>query len=447
MGKYFGTDGVRGKANVELGPDLAYKLGRAGATYLLERSEQPFGKMVIGRDTRISGPMLEAALVAGITSVGVDVILLGVVPTPTVAYLSQLSEVDGGVMISASHNPFGDNGIKFFDSQGYKLMDEMEAEIEALIDEGVEHFAIDENIGRIGDIDEPLRVYIDHLKNAISCDLSGLKVVLDCANGAAFEAAPMLLQELGADVVVLHAKPDGININTQCGSTHLDDLQKEVLAHKADVGIAHDGDADRMIAVDEKGQVINGDVVMGICGLHMMRKGHLNQNTVVVTNYSNLGLKELFEEYDGTVSVTQNGDRYVLERMLENGYSLGGEQSGHIIFLDHTTTGDGLLSAIKLLESLKESKKKLSELGDQLKPWPQLNDKVRVKQKEELKSNHLIQEVIRAAEERLQAEGGRLLVRASGTEPVIRVMLEGKDLERLEAEMEPIKEVINRELN
>ncbi len=449
MGKYFGTDGVRGKVNVELDPTLAYKLGRAGATYFLQQSEKPYGKMVVGRDTRISGPMLEAALVAGITSVGVDAILLDVVPTPCVAYLSQMLEVDGGVMISASHNPYDDNGIRFFDSKGYKLMDEMEDEIEAMIEEGVDDLpsAIGENVGRIGDLDEPLKAYINHLKVAIDGDLSGLKIVLDCANGAAHEAAPMLLQELGAEVVVLHASPDGININDHCGSTHPEDLQKEVLAHNADVGIANDGDADRLIAVDEKGYLVDGDVVMGICGLNMIKKGKLNQNTVVVTSYSNLGLKELLEEHSGTVSVTQNGDRYVLERMVENGYNLGGEQSGHIIFLDHTTTGDGLLSTIMLLSSLKESGKKLSELRDQLKPWPQLNDKVVVKKKEELKTNQAIQEVVGAAEERLDSEGGRLLVRASGTEPVIRIMLEGKDLGRLEAEMGPIKEVIDRELN
>ncbi|AZR71949.1 phosphoglucosamine mutase [Anoxybacter fermentans] len=449
MGKLFGTDGVRGKVNEKLTPELAYQLGRAGAYYFLKNSENPYRKIIIGRDTRISGPMLEAALIAGVTSIGVDAIILGVVPTPTVAFLAQYLEVDGGIMISASHNPYYDNGIKFFDSQGFKLMDEMEEEIERLVEAGVEKlpYAVENQVGRVGQLDDPLQPYIDHLKNTINGDLSGLKIVLDCANGAAFEAAPRLFKELGAEVIPIFAEPDGVNINDNCGSTHPEELKKQVLAHGADLGIAHDGDADRMIAVDEKGRVVNGDAVMAICGLDMMKKGKLNHNTVVVTVYSNLGLKELLEEHGGTISQTKNGDRYVLERMLDKGYNLGGEQSGHIIFLDYATTGDGLLSAVQLLSVLKESGKKLSELADQLKPWPQLIDKVKVKRKEEFKTNEVIQAVIKDTEERLKAGGGRLLVRPSGTEPVIRIMLEGKDLAQLEAELEPIKEVIDRELN
>lgn len=450
MGKWFGTDGVRGKVNESvMTAEMAFMLGRAGAHYFLESSENPYAKMIVGRDTRISGPMLEAALVAGITSVGVDAILLGVVPTPTVAFLSQYLGVDGGVMISASHNPFYDNGIKFFDANGFKLMDEVEDEIERLIEEGIENlpYAVEENVGRVANLDDPLREYIEHLKSTVQVDFTGLKIVLDCAHGAASEAAPRLLKELGADVIVMFAEPDGININEHCGSTHPDRLQQAVQEHHANLGIAHDGDADRMIAVDEKGQLINGDMVMAMCGLWMMQQQRLNRNTVVVTNYSNLGLKELLEQHGGTISETQNGDRYVLERMLEEGYNLGGEQSGHIIFLDHTTTGDGLLSAIQMISVVKESGKTLSGWAAMMKTWPQLNEKVIVKNKDGLKSSEAIQTVIRAAEERLKANGGRLLVRASGTESVVRVMLEGKDRESLEQEMQPILEVIDRELN
>lgn len=450
MGKWFGTDGVRGKVNESvMTAEMAFMLGRAGAYYFLENSENPYGKMVVGRDTRVSGPMLEAALVAGITSVGVDAILLGVVPTPAVAFLSQYLEVDGGVMISASHNPFYDNGIKFFDANGFKLMDEVEDEIEALIEEGIENlpYAVEENVGRVASLDDPLQDYIEHLKSTLHVDFSGLKIVLDCAHGAATEAAPRLLKELGADVTVMFAEPDGININDHCGSTHPEALQAAVVEHGADLGIAHDGDADRMMAVDENGQLINGDVVMAICGLWMMKQQKLNQNTVVVTNYSNLGLKELLEQHGGTISETQNGDRYVLERMLDEGYNLGGEQSGHIIFLDYTTTGDGLLSAIQLIGVLKESGKKLSEWASMMKTWPQLNQKVTVKNKAGLETSDTIQKVIRETEAQLKTTGGRLLVRASGTEPVVRVMLEGKDQADLEVKIKPILDVIDRELN
>lgn len=447
----FGTDGVRGKVNVDLTPEMAYQIGRAGAYYFLNNDdgEKKYGKMVVGRDTRLSGPMLEAALVAGITSVGVDVVLLGVVPTPTVAYHSKYMEVDGGVMISASHNVYYDNGIKFFDSKGYKLTDETEEEIENIIKEGMDElpYAIEANVGSVADMEDPLRDYIDHIKSTIDGDLQGLKIVLDCANGAASEAAPLLLSELGAEVTVLFNQPDGININEHCGSTHTEALQKEVVARGAHLGIAHDGDADRMLAVDEKGQLINGDAIMAVCGLAMQKQGKLNGNTVVVTNYSNLGLKELLEKHGATISETQNGDRYVLERMVEEGYNLGGEQSGHIIFLEHATTGDGLLSAVQLLAAVKESGKPFSELAHQLKPWPQLNEKVKVKDKAGLETNETIQAAIKAAEGRLNAAGGRLLIRASGTEPVIRVMMEGKDLAQLQTEIAPMLELINRELN
>lgn len=447
----FGTDGVRGKVNVDLTPEMAYQIGRAGAYYFLnnEDGEKKYGKMVVGRDTRLSGPMLEAALVAGITSVGVDVVLLGVVPTPTVAYHSKYMEVDGGVMISASHNPYYDNGIKFFDSKGYKLTDEIEEEIENIIKDGLDElpYAIESNVGSVADMDDPLRDYIDHLKSTIDRDLQGMKIVLDCANGAASEAAPLLLSELGAEVTVLFNQPDGININEQCGSTHTEALQTEVIARGAQLGIAHDGDADRMLAVDEKGQLINGDAVMAICGLALQQKGKLSGNTVVVTNYSNLGLKELLEKNGATISETQNGDRYVLERMVEEGYNLGGEQSGHIIFLEHATTGDGLLSAVQLLAAIKESGQTLSTLAHRLEPWPQLNDKVKVKDRDGLLTNETIQAAIKAAEARLNAAGGRLLIRASGTEPVIRVMMEGKDLAQLQTEMAPMLELIKRELN
>lgn len=449
MGKLFGTDGVRGKVNEILTPELAYQLGRAGACYFLQQTENPYKRMIIGRDTRLSGPMLEAALVAGITSVGVNAVLLGIVPTPTVAFLSQYLEVDGGIMISASHNPYYDNGIKFFDAEGFKLMDEIEDEIEKLILAGVEKlpYAIDQEVGMVGDLDDPLRPYLEHLKTTIDGDLTGLKIVLDCANGAAFQAAPILLRELGVEVEVISDQPDGININENCGSTHPERLQEIVRSSRADLGIANDGDADRLIAVDEQGRIVNGDHIMAICGLDLLHDGSLDGDTVVVTHYSNLGLKELMEANGGTISQTQNGDRYVLERMISKGYNLGGEQSGHLIFLDYATTGDGLLSTVQLLNVINKSGKKLSELRDQLQMWPQLNDKVVVKRKEGLVKNEAIQNVIAAAEERLKVKGGRLLIRASGTEPVIRIMLEGKELADLTREMEPLKEIIAKELN
>ena len=446
----FETDGVRGKANVDLTPEMAYQIGRAGAYYFVQNSEKPFNKMVIGRDTRISGEMLEAALVAGITSVGVDVVSLGIVPTPTVAFLSQRFEVDGGVMISASHNPFYDNGIKFFDANGRKLTDEIEEEIEKLIDEGVEElpYAIEANIGRVSSIaGDCLDEYIDHLKSTTNVDFSGMKIVVDCANGAASTAAPRLLQELGAEVIAIFNEPDGLNINENCGSTHPEKLAEEVVKNGATLGIAHDGDADRVIAIDDQGQQVNGDAIMATCGLAMQKKGKLNHNTVVVTNYSNLGLKELLEANGATISETQNGDRYVLDRMQEEGYNLGGEQSGHIIFLDYATTGDGLLSAVQLIAAVKESGQKLSELAGRLKPWPQLNEKVKVKDKNGLETNPTIQSAIAAAEARLKAAGGRLLIRASGTEPVIRVMMEGKDLAMLQNEITPMLQLIEQELN
>lgn len=449
MGKLFGTDGVRGKANGDiLTPEMAYKLGLVGAYYFTQTSPKPYGQMVVGRDTRISGPMLEAAMIAGITSAGVDVILLGEIPTPTVAFLSRHLEVDGGVMISASHNPYYDNGIKFFDAGGYKLMDRIETEMEKLILGGVEQIplAIGEQVGRIYTMDDPLKVYIDHVKATIEGDLAGLKVIVDCANGAAYQAAPRLLQELGAEVKVIFAEPDGININCGCGSTHPEELQRLVVAHQA-VGIAHDGDADRLIAVDERGGLVNGDLVMAICGLDMMKKGLLNENNVVVTNYSNLGLKELMEAHGGGISETKNGDRYVLERMMSKGYNLGGEQSGHIIFLDHATTGDGLLSAVQLLSIVRKSGKKLFEMADQIRVWPQLNDQVLVKRKDEFAVNEAVQRAIDEAESRLKAKGGRLLVRPSGTESVVRIMLEGKELADIEPEMTPLKDIIVRELN
>ena len=449
MTELFGTDGVRGKVNELLTPELAYQLGRAGAYNFTEKNENPHKKMVIGRDTRISGPMLEAALVAGITSVGVDVILLGVVPTPTVAYLSRTLDVDGGIMISASHNPYPDNGIKFFDNQGFKLMDTVEEDIEEMIKSGVEQlpYATDDKIGRVEVMEDPLEDYLQHLKGTIEGDLKGMKIVLDCANGAAYQASPRLMEDLGAEVVTIFDDPDGVNINTQCGSTHPEQLQKVVVEHNADMGIAHDGDADRLIAVDENGELINGDDIMAICGLDLKKKGKLKNDTVVVTVYSNLGLKELLENNGATISQTKNGDRYVLERMKEEDYNLGGEQSGHIIFLDHGTTGDGVLSALQLLSVVKNSSKKPSELAGQLQPWPQLNDSVIVERKEELKENKDIMDAVAAAKERLEAKGGRILVRASGTEPVIRVMLEGKELAQLEEEMGPLKEIIDQELN
>ncbi len=428
MGKLFGTDGVRGVANTELTVELAYRLGRAGAYILTKGKKNP--KVVIGKDTRISGDMLEAALLAGICSVGVDVLSVGVVPTPAVAYLTRKYNAQAGVVISASHNPVEYNGIKFFDSNGYKLNDEVEMQIEEII-LGEENIFINPTgieIGRNIVVENAVKDYTDQLKKSIDVDFSGIKIALDCGNGAAYKAAPELLKELGAELVVINDIPDGININVECGSTYPDKVQKLVIDSKADVGISFDGDADRLIAVDEKGNIVDGDFIMAICGIHLKRQGKLCGNTVVATVMSNMGLDICFKENDIDIIKTKVGDRYVLQEMMEKGYCLGGEQSGHIIFLDYNTTGDGLLTALQLISVLRSSDKKLSELAGVMTTLPQIlvNAKVDNTKKKMYLNDDIIVNEIKKLEEKFHGKG-RVLIRPSGTEPLVRVMIEGKD--------------------
>ncbi|WP_088228046.1 phosphoglucosamine mutase [Desulfosporosinus sp. FKB] len=429
MGRLFGTDGVRGVANSQLTPNLAFQLGQAGA-YVLSK-EHPHPRIVIGKDTRISGDMLEAALIAGICSVGADVLKVGVLPTPAIAYLTRTLDVSAGVVISASHNPVQDNGIKFFDSTGFKLPDAIEDEIERIVvnDDKPWDTPIGGEVGRVIEVKDAGERYINFLKQSVG-RLDGLKVVLDCANGAAACIGPAALQEFGVEVIPIFHTPDGININAGCGSTHPEELQRAVLEHGADLGLANDGDADRLIAVDEHGNVLDGDFIMVICALSQKEKGTLAENAVVVTVMSNLGLRLALKEAGITVYETQVGDRYVMEELLRTGAKLGGEQSGHIIFLDQNTTGDGLLTALHLLSVVKDRQTPLSQLAKQMQRLPQVLLNARVSNKERLMSDERVLAKVREAEELLGGRG-RVLVRPSGTEPLIRVMVEGPDQEKL----------------
>lgn len=444
MGRLFGTDGVRGVANKGLTPNLAFHLGQAGA-YVLSK-EHPHPRIIIGKDTRISGDMLEAALIAGICSVGADVLRVGVLPTPGIAFLTRTLDVSAGVVISASHNPVQDNGIKFFSSTGYKLPDAIEDEIEGILlsEEKPWEVPIGGEVGRVIEIHDAERRYMDFLKNTVG-RLDGLKVVLDTANGAAAHVGPKLLEELGVEVIPICNQPDGVNINAACGSTHPETLQKAVLEHKADLGLANDGDADRLIAVDENGRVVDGDFVMVICALALEAKGKLAENALVVTVMSNLGLHIALKNAGIKVYETQVGDRYVMEELLRTGAKLGGEQSGHIIFLEHNTTGDGLLTALQLLSVIKEQGKSLSALAGQMHRLPQVLINARVQNKEK-SMNH--PEVIKKVEEvkQILGDNGRILVRPSGTEPLVRVMVEGQDQNQLKILAQSVIDVINQNL-
>ena len=365
MSRMFGTDGVRGVAGAELTIELATKLGQAGA-YVLTKEQEHQPTLIVGCDTRISGGMLANALMAGICSVGANAIYVGVMPTPAIAYLTRKHKVDAGVVISASHNPMEFNGIKFFNGDGYKLSDALEDEIEELIRNNMKDVVlpIGSGVGRIDYRFDLRDEYVKFMKKCVPVDLTGMKIVIDCAEGASYYTSVKTLKDLGADLVAIHTKPDGTNINANCGSTHMEELQARVVYEKADVGLAFDGDADRMLAVDEKGNLVDGDQLMAICGCHMKKKGTLKKNTIVVTVMTNLGFSLMGEREGIHVEKTKVGDRYVLENMLENGYNIGGEQSGHIIFLDDNTTGDGLLSGLHLLQVMKETGRKLSELAD-----------------------------------------------------------------------------------
>jgi phosphoglucosamine mutase len=444
LSRLFGTDGVRGVANRELTPELAFQLGRAGAHVLT--GGRRGARIVVGKDTRISGDMLEAALVSGILSVGVDVLRLGVITTPGVAYLTRHLGAQAGVMISASHNPVEDNGIKFFSDAGFKLPDEVEDEIEHAIRAGVEHLPrpVGGDIGRI--YDEPaVEKYIEFLLGTVEHRFDGLHVVLDCGNGAASAIAPAVFRRLGAKVTVLNDCPDGVNINVRCGSTHPHVVQRAVIETGADVGLTFDGDADRLIAVDHTGAVADGDFVMAICARAMQERGTLRHDTVVATVMSNLGFIKAMEGLGIRVERTAVGDRYVMEAMRRGGYVLGGEQSGHIVFLNHTTTGDGILTGLQLVDIMVASGQPLSELRQVMTRYPQILENVRVTDKRAWSTNAKIRAALTAAEARLGGNG-RVLVRESGTEPIVRVMAEGPDEQVLQECVGDIVRVVRAEL-
>ncbi|MDG4658627.1 phosphoglucosamine mutase [Ectobacillus antri] len=445
MGKYFGTDGVRGVANSELTPELAFKIGRYGGYVLTKNTERP--KILIGRDTRVSGHMLEGALVAGLLSIGAEVMRLGVISTPGVAYLTKALGAQAGVMISASHNPVQDNGIKFFGPDGFKLSDEQEYEIEELLEKEIDELPrpVGKDLGQVNDYFEGGQKYLQYLKQTIDEDFSGLHVALDCAHGAASSLAPYLFADLDADISTMGTSPNGVNINDGVGSTHPEALAAFVKEKGADVGLAFDGDADRLIAVDENGDIVDGDQIMYICAKHMSETGKLKHNTVVSTVMSNLGFYKAIEAQGMQSAQTAVGDRYVMEEMKKGGYNLGGEQSGHIIFLDYITTGDGMLSAIQLVNIMKATGKSLSQLAGEMKKFPQLLVNVRVTDKQQALSNERIQQEIQAVEADMNGDG-RVLVRPSGTEPLIRVMAEAPSQELCEQYVNRIVAVVKEEV-
>lgn len=444
MSRLFGTDGVRGVANDELTPLLAMQLGQAGA-YVLTRENKHRPTIMVGCDTRISGDMLANALMAGICSVGANAVYVGVLPTPAVAYLTRKYKVDAGVVISASHNPVEFNGIKFFDGDGYKLPDELEDEIEAIIKSGMAgiNFPTGANVGKIKYRTDAREEYINHSIKAVPVDLSGMKIVVDCAEGASYYTSVEALKELGGTIVAIHNNPDGTNINANCGSTHMEELQARVVYEKAQLGLAFDGDADRLLAVDENGNVVDGDQIMAIVGNYMKSCGKLKKDTIVATVMSNLGFFLMGEKNNLVMEQTKVGDRYVLERMKEIGASLGGEQSGHIIFLDENTTGDGLLSALHLLQVMVNTGKSLSELAQVMEVLPQalVNAKVANHKKDKFMEYPQIAEAIDSLEKKFAGEG-RVLIRPSGTEPLVRVMIEGKDQHVIRQEAEKLAALI-----
>lgn len=446
MGRMFGTDGVRGVAGAELTIELATQLGQAGA-YVLTKEKEHQPTIIVGCDTRISGGMLASALMAGICSVGANAIYVGVLPTPAVAYLTKKHKVDAGVVISASHNPMEFNGIKFFNGEGYKLSDELEDEIEAMIKNHMKDVTlpIGSGVGRIDYRFDIRDEYVEFVKKCVPVNLHGMKIVADCAEGAAYYTSVKALEDLGADLIPIHISPDGTNINANCGSTHMDELRARVVYEKADIGLAFDGDADRLLAVDEQGNIVDGDQLMAICGNYMKQKGTLRKNTIVVTVMTNLGFTIMGRENGIHVEKTKVGDRYVLENMRQNGYNIGGEQSGHIIFLDDNTTGDGLLSALHVLQVMSDTKKKLSELASVMEIYPQalVNAKVPNHKKEHYMEYSEIAEAVKELERKFHGEG-RVLIRPSGTEPLVRVMIEGKNQEEIEMEANKLAELITK---
>lgn len=423
--KYFGTDGVRGVANQELSPELAFRVGRAGGYVLTRHSDRKRPQVLVSRDTRISGEMLESALIAGLLSVGIEVLRLGVVTTPEVAYLVRAQEADAGVMITASHNPIEYNGIKYFGSDGFKLSDELEYEIEQLLDAPADELPrpAAAGLGVVDDYKEGALKYTSFLEQTIATDLTGLKVVVDAANGATSGFIANLFADLNVDLIPIHDQPDGLNTNLDCGSTHPASLQAAVVEHQADLGIAFDGDGDRCIAVDHEGKLVDGDKIMYICGKNMEENGRLKQDTVVTTVMSNLGMYKALEAHGMKSVKTKVGDRYVVEEMLKHGYNLGGEQSGHIIFLDHNTTGDGMLTALQLLQVVKSTGRTLKDLAAEVTTYPQELVNITVADKEAAMTNPQLQAIIAEVETEMNGDG-RILVRPSGTEPLLRIMAE-----------------------
>ncbi|HGD5916693.1 TPA: phosphoglucosamine mutase [Streptococcus agalactiae] len=447
MGKYFGTDGVRGEANVELTPELAFKLGRFGG-YVLSQHETDRPRVFVARDTRISGEMLESALIAGLLSVGIEVYKLGVLATPGVSYLVRTEKASAGVMISASHNPALDNGIKFFGSDGFKLDDDRELEIEALLDakEDTLPRPSAQGLGTLVDYPEGLRKY-EKFMESTGIDLEGMKVALDTANGAATASARNIFLDLNADISVIGDQPDGLNINDGVGSTHPEQLQSLVRENGSDIGLAFDGDSDRLIAVDENGEIVDGDKIMFIIGKYLSDKGQLAQNTIVTTVMSNLGFHKALDREEIHKAITAVGDRYVVEEMRKSGYNLGGEQSGHVIIMDYNTTGDGQLTAIQLTKVMKETGKKLSELASEVTIYPQklVNIRVENNMKDKAMEVPVIAEIIAKMEEEMDGNG-RILVRPSGTEPLLRVMAEAPTNEAVDYYVDTIADVVRTEI-
>ena len=448
MGKYFGTDGVRGIANKELTPELAFKLGRCGG-YVLSQHEDSSSKprVLVGRDTRISGQMLEQALVAGLLSVGIEVFQLGVISTPGVAYLTKLQKASAGVMISASHNPAEDNGIKFFGSDGFKLVDEQELEIEALLDaeEDTLPRPSADGLGTQDEFPEGLLKYSQFLVQTIPGDLAGLTVCIDAANGATTTSVNRLFADLETNFYTMGTSPNGMNINDGVGSTHPEKLAEFVVEKGADAGLAFDGDGDRIIAVDELGNIVDGDKIMFICAKYLAEKKRLKKDTIVTTVMSNLGFRKAVEATGLKDVITQVGDRYVVEEMRNNDYNFGGEQSGHIVFLDYNTTGDGMLSGIQLLNVMKQTGKKLSELAAELTVYPQKLVNIRVSDKNGAMNVPAIREIVEEMEAEMAGDG-RILVRPSGTEPLLRVMAEAPTKEKVDYYVDKIADVVKVEI-
>ncbi len=429
--KLFGTDGIRGRVNTyPMTPENALRIGMAAAI-VLGKEHHGRNTVLIGKDTRLSGYMIESALTSGICSMGMNVTLVGPLPTPGISFLTRTLRVDAGVVISASHNPFYDNGIKFFSYDGFKLPDDIEKRIEELVkgDSLEHHRAKGEEVGKAYRLDDATGRYIEYIKSTLrkGVTFEGMKLVVDCANGAAYKTTPWLLRELGAEVISINDSPDGININEKCGALHMEGVREAVIRHKADAGIAHDGDADRTLLCDEKGKIVDGDQIMGMCAANMNAKGELKKSTVVATVMSNLGLEKYLAKNSIRLLRTKVGDRYVVEKMLQDGCNFGGEQSGHVVFLDYNTTGDGQITAMQVLNLMKDRDVPLSKLASPIKLFPQVLMNVEVGKKQDIRAVPAIMDAIRSAEQRLDGRG-RVLVRPSGTEPKIRVMLEGDDI-------------------